>query len=85
MTGEPQRETFEVTPHATRMTALSHFPRAEPLGQASSRGWIDTKKRICDLKKGGIAALGRMSKTQDLFELTWIATPRLIRRLGGES
>jgi len=36
---------------------------------------------ICDLKKGGIAALTRSPASVDLYEIAWIATPRLLRRL----
>ncbi|MGO9922496.1 MAG: phosphohistidine phosphatase SixA [Isosphaeraceae bacterium] len=36
---------------------------------------------VCDLKKGGIAALTRSSASVDLYEIAWIATPRLLRRL----
>ena len=35
MAGEHQQETREGTLHASRMTALSHFPRAELLRQSS--------------------------------------------------
>jgi phosphohistidine phosphatase len=38
---------------------------------------------ICDLKKGGIAALSKRGGAAGLFELSWVATPRLLRRLGG--
>jgi phosphohistidine phosphatase len=38
---------------------------------------------ICDLKKGGIAALSKRGGPAGLFELCWVATPRLLRRLGG--
>jgi phosphohistidine phosphatase len=38
---------------------------------------------ICDLKKGGMAALTRRAGPSGLFELSWLATPRLLRRLGG--
>jgi hypothetical protein len=37
---------------------------------------------ICDLKKGAIAALSRPPGGGDLYDLAWIATPRLLRRLG---
>ena len=38
---------------------------------------------ICELKKGGIAALSKGGRPPGLFELSWVATPRLLRRLGG--
>ncbi len=37
---------------------------------------------ICDLKKGGMAALERIAGSPGLYELTWLAPPRLLRRLG---
>jgi phosphohistidine phosphatase len=36
---------------------------------------------VCDLKKGGVAALTHSSTSVDLYEIAWIATPRLLRRL----
>jgi phosphohistidine phosphatase len=39
--------------------------------------------QICDLKKGGIAALCRTAVAKDLYDIVWIATPRLIRGLAG--
>jgi phosphohistidine phosphatase len=38
---------------------------------------------VCELKKGGIAALSKRGGPSGLFELSWLATPRLLRRLGG--
>jgi phosphohistidine phosphatase len=38
---------------------------------------------ICDLKKGGIAALGAPAASRGRYELNWVAAPRLIRRLAG--
>jgi phosphohistidine phosphatase len=38
---------------------------------------------ICELKKGGVAALSKRGGPSGLFELSWVATPRLLRRLGG--
>jgi phosphohistidine phosphatase len=62
-----------------RLMIVGHNPSVTELVALLVHG--SSQPRICDLKKGGIAALSRMSVTQDLFELTWIATPRLIRRL----
>jgi phosphohistidine phosphatase len=45
------------------------------LGHTNGAG---PQPQVCELKKGGIAAL-RFSA--DRFEIDWIATPRLIRRL----
>jgi phosphohistidine phosphatase len=39
------------------------------------------RPQVCELKKGGIAALRPASGSPDRFELDWVATPRLIRRL----
>jgi phosphohistidine phosphatase len=64
-----------------RLMIVGHNPSVTELVALLVHG--SSQPRICDLKKGGIAALGRMSPNQDLFELTWIATPRLIRRLAG--
>jgi len=41
------------------------------------------RPQVCELKKGGIAALRPSSAAADRFEVDWIATPRLIRRLAG--
>jgi phosphohistidine phosphatase len=38
---------------------------------------------ICELKKGGIAALRSSTADSDRYNLDWLATPRLIRRLAG--
>ncbi len=35
---------------------------------------------VCDLKKGGIAALSRRQESSGLYELTWLAPPKLLRR-----
>ena len=41
------------------------------------------RSRVCELKKGGIAALRPSDASAGRFELVWVATPRLIRRLAG--
>jgi phosphohistidine phosphatase len=38
---------------------------------------------ICELKKGGMAALHRAEGSSGLYELSWLAPPRLLRRIGG--
>jgi phosphohistidine phosphatase len=43
----------------------------------------DEGPQVCELKKGGLAALRPTAGSPDRFELDWIATPRLIRRLAG--
>jgi phosphohistidine phosphatase len=39
------------------------------------------RTQVCELKKGGIAALRPSAASVDRFDLVWVATPRLIRRL----
>jgi phosphohistidine phosphatase len=39
------------------------------------------RTQVCELKKGGIAALRPAAASADRFDLVWAATPRLIRRL----
>jgi phosphohistidine phosphatase len=46
-------------------------------------GGAGRRPQVCELKKGGIAALCVSVEAPDRFELTWAATPRLIRRLTG--
>jgi phosphohistidine phosphatase len=41
------------------------------------------RTQVCELKKGGIAALRPSAASADRFDLIWAATPRLVRRLGG--
>jgi len=36
---------------------------------------------LCELKKGGIAALKRTTVSNALYDIAWIATPRVLRRL----
>jgi phosphohistidine phosphatase len=36
---------------------------------------------VCDLKKGGIAALTRASAAAELYQVAWIAPPRVFRRI----
>ncbi len=39
------------------------------------------RTQVCELKKGGIAALRPSAASADRFDLVWVATPGLIRRL----
>lgn len=39
--------------------------------------------RVCELRKGGLAALRPVEGSADRFELDWLVTPRMIRRLSG--
>jgi phosphohistidine phosphatase len=41
------------------------------------------RAQVCELKKGGIAALRPSATSAFRFDLAWAATPRLIRRLAG--
>jgi phosphohistidine phosphatase len=36
---------------------------------------------LCDLKKGGMAALTRASSAAELYKIAWIAPPRILRTL----
>lgn len=38
---------------------------------------------VCDLKKGGIAALARAAAGAELYQVAWIAPPRILRSLEG--
>jgi phosphohistidine phosphatase len=62
-----------------RLMIVGHNPAVSELVSVLVHG--TPQPAICELKKGGVAALSRMSVTQDVFELSWVATPRLIRRL----
>jgi phosphohistidine phosphatase len=64
-----------------RLMIVGHNPALSELVSLLVHG--SSQPRICDLKKGGIAALSRMATTQDLFDVNWIAAPRLFRRLAG--
>ncbi len=39
---------------------------------------------FCELKKGAIAALTPPPSPEDLYQLDWVAPPRLLRRLEGD-
>jgi phosphohistidine phosphatase len=41
------------------------------------------RTQVCELRKGGIAALRPSAASADRFDLIWVATPRLVRRLAG--
>jgi phosphohistidine phosphatase len=40
---------------------------------------------LCDLKKGGIAALTRPSAGAEFYRIAWIGTPRILRALDSSS
>jgi phosphohistidine phosphatase len=62
-----------------RLMIVGHNPTLSDLVSLLVLGSI--QPQICDLKKGGIAALTRTVPTKDLYDLNWLATPRLFRAL----
>ncbi len=64
-----------------RLMLVGHNPTLSDLVSLLVLG--ATMPLICDLKKGGIAALTRRPGASGLYELAWVAPPRLTRRLGG--
>jgi phosphohistidine phosphatase len=67
--------------HEERMMLVGHNPTLSELVSLLVVG--ARMSPVCELKKGGIAALSKRGGPSGLFELTWVATPRLLRRLGG--
>jgi phosphohistidine phosphatase len=63
-----------------RLMLVGHNPTLSDLVSLLVLG--ATMPLICDLKKGGIAALTRRAGASGLYELAWVAPPRLTRRLG---
>jgi phosphohistidine phosphatase len=62
-----------------RLMIVGHNPTLSDLLSLLVLG--STQPPICDMKKGGIAALGQTGGAKDLYDLHWIAPPRLIRGL----
>jgi phosphohistidine phosphatase len=62
-----------------RLMIVGHNPGLSDLVSLLVVGTI--QPQICDLKKGGIAALTITAAAKDLYDIVWIATPRLIRSL----
>jgi phosphohistidine phosphatase len=62
-----------------RLMIVGHNPTLSDLLSLLVLG--STQPLICDMKKGGVAALGQKGGARDLYELHWIAPPRLIRGL----
>jgi phosphohistidine phosphatase len=62
-----------------RLMIVGHNPTLSDLLSLLVLG--STQPPICDLKKGGIAALGQKGGAKELYALHWIAPPRLIRGL----
>jgi phosphohistidine phosphatase len=65
----------------SRLMLVGHNPTLSELVSLLVAG--ARRSTICDLKKGGIAALERTIGASGLYELTWLAPPRILRRLGG--
>jgi phosphohistidine phosphatase len=67
-----------------RLMIVGHNPGLSDLVSLLVLG--TTQPLLCDMKKGGIAALTRTAAAKDLYDIVWIATPRLFRSLtNGES
>lgn len=66
-----------------RIMLVGHNPSLSDLITLLVLGKRKPGPPICDLKKGGIAALEPSGSSPDRYDLLWIATPRLIRRLAG--
>ena len=64
-----------------RLMIVGHNPALSDLITLLVLGSSQSGPQVCDLKKGGIAALESHPVTPDRYELVWVATPRLIRRL----
>jgi phosphohistidine phosphatase len=62
-----------------RLMVVGHNPTLSDLVSLLVMGTV--QPQICDLKKGGIAALTRTAAAKDLYDILWIATPRLLRSL----
>jgi phosphohistidine phosphatase len=62
-----------------RLMIVGHNPTLSDLVSLLVLG--ATQPRICDLKKGGIAALTRTGTAKDPYDVAWLATPRLLRGL----
>ncbi|MHB1561826.1 MAG: phosphohistidine phosphatase SixA [Isosphaeraceae bacterium] len=58
--------------------ALSDLIALLVLGDGN-RSWPGPS--VCELKKGGIAALCPSADASNRFDIAWVATPRLIRRM----
>jgi phosphohistidine phosphatase len=62
-----------------RLMLVGHNPTLSDLVSLLVLG--SAQPRICDLKKGGIAALTQTVAAKDLYDVNWLATPRLFREL----
>jgi phosphohistidine phosphatase len=66
-----------------RLMIVGHNPALTDLITLLVLGAARPQPQVCELKKGGIAALRSLSSSPDRYDLIWVATPRLIRRLAG--
>jgi phosphohistidine phosphatase len=62
-----------------RLMIVGHNPTLSDLVSLLVLGSM--QPQICDLKKGGVAALSRTVPTKDLYDLNWLAAPRIFRAL----
>jgi phosphohistidine phosphatase len=62
-----------------RLLLVGHNPTLSDLVSLLVLG--PRRSPICDLKKGGIAALSRGDESGGRYDLAWLAPPRLLRRL----
>jgi phosphohistidine phosphatase len=69
-----------------RLLIVGHNPGLSDLITLLVLGPSHAGSQVCELKKGGIAALEPSISSSDRHELRWVATPGLIRRLstGGD-
>ena len=73
-------ERWLLTRAEERLMLVGHNPTLSDLVSLLVVG--ARKSPVCELKKGGIAALSRTHGSSGLYELSWLAPPRLLRRLG---
>jgi phosphohistidine phosphatase len=66
-----------------RVMIVGHNPALTDLVTLLVLGATRPQPQVCELKKGGIAALKPSTIAPERFELVWVATPGLIRRLAG--
>ncbi len=64
-----------------RLMIVGHNPALSDLITLLVLGSPQSGPQVCDLKKGGIAALVPSESSPDCYDLLWVATPRLIRYL----
>jgi phosphohistidine phosphatase len=67
-----------------RLMIVGHNPVLTDLITILVLGAAQPQPQVCELKKGGIAALCPSTPSPDRFDLLWVATPRLIRRLADD-